>query len=245
VHDHLPPPLDLLWGTRGRTPKERKQALSVDRIVAAAIELADAGGLEAVSMGRVAKRLGFAPMSLYRHVQSKEELLVLMVNDAVGEPSQREDASSNGWRQGLRRWSEELLDVLAQHPWVVQVPLGGPPTTPSQLAWLEGGLRTMADTQLTEAEKAAVVLLLNGYAFWVTRLSADLGGHAVNTDRAEAPAVADALLSLLDAERFPALRHALKAGIFDDDSIAADLSFGLERILDGVDRLVAERAAST
>ena len=76
----LPPGLDLLWGRRGRGQRGPKPGLSVDAIVAAAIRIADAEGLEAVSMAQVAEQLGFTTMSLYRHVTSKEELLQLMWN---------------------------------------------------------------------------------------------------------------------------------------------------------------------
>ncbi len=76
----LPPGLDLLWGRRGRGQRGPKPGLTVDAIVAAAIAIADAEGLEAVSMAHVAEQLGFTTMSLYRHVTSKEELLQLMWN---------------------------------------------------------------------------------------------------------------------------------------------------------------------
>ena len=76
----LPPGLDLLWGRRERGKRGPRAGLSADAIVAAAIRIADAKGLEAVSMERVARKLGFTTMSLYRHVASKEELLQLMWN---------------------------------------------------------------------------------------------------------------------------------------------------------------------
>ena len=76
----LPPGLDLLWGRRERGKRGPRAGLSADAIVAAAIRIADAEGLEAVSMARVANELGFTTMSLYRHVASKDELLQLMWN---------------------------------------------------------------------------------------------------------------------------------------------------------------------
>ena len=76
----LPPGLDLLWGLRESGRRGPKPLLSIDAIVAAAVRLADAEGLEAVSMARVAKELGFTTMSLYRYVTNKDELLQLMWN---------------------------------------------------------------------------------------------------------------------------------------------------------------------
>ena len=74
----LPPGLDLLWGRRERGKRGPRAGLSADAIVAAAVRVADAEGLEAVSMARVAKELGFTTMSLYRHVSGKDELLQMM-----------------------------------------------------------------------------------------------------------------------------------------------------------------------
>src|ERR1700690_4421209 len=97
----LPPGLDLLWGRRGRGQRGPKPGLSVEAIVTAAIRVADAEGLEAVSMARVAEQLGFTTMSLYRHVTSKEELLQLMWNASAQEA---EDLVLRGdtWRDRLR-----------------------------------------------------------------------------------------------------------------------------------------------
>jgi AcrR family transcriptional regulator len=232
--DKLPAGLELLWGLRDRPRRERKHGLSLDRIVEAAVELADADGLDAVSMSRVAERLGFTTMSLYRYVESKDDLLALMLNAAT-EPPASLDGPFAGWREGLERWCRELLAALEHHPWVLDVPIGGPPMTPNQLAWLDRGLRALADTNLGEGEKAAVVLLLNGSVMWQARLSAELGPETTQAALLVTP--------LVDAERFPALRRALDAGIFEDESIDSDLDFGLERVLDGIGCLVANRAA--
>ena len=74
----LPDAIAAAWGVRERPHKGPKPALSLPRIVEAAVRVADADGLDAVSMGRVASELGAAPMSLYRHVSGKEELLDLI-----------------------------------------------------------------------------------------------------------------------------------------------------------------------
>jgi AcrR family transcriptional regulator len=229
----LPPPLDQLWGAPDGLARPRKRSLSVDRIVDAAIALADADGLEAVSMSRVAERLGFTTMSLYRHVRSKEELLVLMTDAALGEPPASLDAAAEGWRKGLERWTFEALAALQRHPWFVRVPINAPPLTPSQLGWFDRGLRALAGTALTEQEKAAVILVLNGHVF--ARVLVDL-------QEADAPAAAsEVLTTIIDEERFPALWRAIESGIFTDDSTEADFAFGVERILDGVETLLSRR----
>src|SRR5215472_7517901 len=82
----LPAHVAAAWGVRGRPHKGPKPGLSLDRIVAAAVHVADTEGLAAVSMSRVATELGAAPMSLYRYVAAKDELLALMVDAAYGPP---------------------------------------------------------------------------------------------------------------------------------------------------------------
>jgi AcrR family transcriptional regulator len=223
---------------RAPSSARRGTSLSLDRIVAAGIELADADGIGAVSMARVAERLGFTTMSLYRHVDSKEELLLLMMNAALGEPP-NPDAPFADWRHGLERWAHELMDVVRRHPWGLRVPLS-PMIGRSQLAWLDYGLRALADTGLTESEKADVILLVNGYVFWQARLSEEIGRPPAG---GEAPASYSAKLAgLLDRERYPALHRALDARIFDDDpGPEADFRFGLDRVLDGIARLVEAR----
>src|ERR1700743_3342724 len=80
----LPTDVATAWGVRERPHKGPKPALSLARIVEAAVRIADAEGLDAVSMGKVAAELRAAPMSLYRHVAGKEELLRSMVDAAWG-----------------------------------------------------------------------------------------------------------------------------------------------------------------
>lgn len=235
MSDQLPPGLDVLWGAR--QARAARPGLSAARIVEAAIELADEGGLEAVSMARVAERLGFTAMSLYRHVASKDELLVLMLDAAVGSPPPLA-AGVTGWRARLERWGLDLLAVLRAHPWWLQVPISPPPPTPNHLAWLDRGLAAMEDTRLAEGEKAAIVLMLNGVVFWEARLSAELGAPMPETDEDPLALYASVMEALADAERFPALHRAVAAGIFADQSREDDFQFTLDRVLDGVERLV-------
>jgi AcrR family transcriptional regulator len=232
----LPAGLDLLWGQRDRPRRERRDGLSVDRIVAAAIELADADGLEAVSMARVAERLGFTAMALYRHVSGKDELLVLMQDAAVGPPPPL-DASLTGWRPQLERWCLDLLAIFNRHPWWIHIPISPPPPTPSQMAWLERGLLAFEDTPLTEGDKAAIMLMLNGFVHWEARLTAELGRHPPGTENPQ-EVYAGLARGLIGDERFPALGRAVAAGIFEDDSRETEFSFGLAVILDGVERLI-------
>jgi AcrR family transcriptional regulator len=228
-----------LWKLRERSAAPSRPSLSLERIIAAGIELADEEGLAAVSMSRVAERLGFTTMSLYRHVASKEELLLMMMNQALGAP-QDPDAPAASWRDGLERWAWELLAIVQRHLWGLRVPLSRT-MGPSQLAWLDYGLRALQDTPLSEAEKADLILLLNGYVFWQARLFEEIGGSAPEAE--PAANVSAQLAEIVDREQFPALHRALEAQIFDDGSDPeAEFAFGLQRVLDGIERLIEERA---
>jgi hypothetical protein len=163
----------------------------------------------------------------------------------VAPPPTLDDTAAEEWRSGLERWSWALLAVVRRHPWLLRVALPRVPFGPRRLAWLDRGLRFLADTGLTEDEKAAVVLLLNGYVFSEARIAAEVGNQTHESGGASAATEERVLLStLVDSERFPALRRALDAGIFDPPGPGrdADFAFGLERVLDGVERLVAQRA---
>jgi AcrR family transcriptional regulator len=239
----LPPGVAAAWGVRAPATKGPKPGLSLDRIVAAALAVADADGLNAVSMNRVAQELGSSAMSLYRYVGSKDELLTLMVDRALGTipaPPHDED-----WRAGLARWARASAEAMRAHPWSVRVPITGPPLGPNSVAWFENALRTMRDTSLTEVEKASVVLMLSGYARNQVTTMAEVQAHfldAAASPHAAMRSYADTLRRLTDPQRFPALHALLDAGVFDQaDPPEDEFEFGLERILDGIEALMRAR----
>src|SRR5580692_5911878 len=143
----LPVGLDLLWGRRGPGRRGPRPGLSADVIVDAAIRLADAEGLEGVSMARVAAELGFTTMSLYRYVTSKEELLQLMWN-ASARGVENLVLEGDGWRARLRAWAIVQRDMLDRHPWLTQLPMAAPPMAPNSMIFVERGLETMDGTPL-------------------------------------------------------------------------------------------------
>lgn len=242
----IPAALAAAWDDHGRPAMEPRTGLSRARIVDVAIELADADGLGALSMGKVAARLGFTTMSLYRHVRSKDELVLLMQDAAVGPPPF--DVPPGDWRAGLERWAWDVLARFRAHPWILQtIPMFGPPATPHQLAWLERGLQALAATPLREPEKLATMLLVDAHVFSDLQFAAF---GAPTASGAADPAGYGALLArVLDPDRFPALRRAVDGGAFapSDDPMAgrdADFAFGLARILDGIGQLVRDRGGA-
>jgi AcrR family transcriptional regulator len=212
--------------------------------VAAAVRVADAEGLDAVSMGRVAAELGAAPMSLYRHVSSKEELLTLMVDAAWGgSPDPR--APGEGWRAGLSRWAWTMRTQIRQHPWTVRIPLHSLPIMPREVAWFENALACLGGTGLTEARKASVIMLLAGYVRNLATTEADIAAaiQASGLSPAEwMSSYSRMLAKLTEPQDFPALSTFIAAGVFEiADGPDDEFIFGLDRILDGIEHLIEAR----
>lgn len=133
----------LLW----RVPKDKvspgpKQALTVDEIVDAAISLADAEGMNAVSMRTVGKLLGRSGMALYTYVPSKSELVDLMYDRALGELPTEYDLSE-GWRSAVVAWADDYWAFLLRHPWVLQVSTARPVLGPNEFASIDTLVRLL------------------------------------------------------------------------------------------------------
>ena len=168
----LPPVIELLWGRRERGKRGPRPGLSADAIVDAAVRIADAEGLEAISMARVAAELGFTTMSLYRYVTSKDELLALMFNaSALGAETLVIDGDD--WRSRLRSWAVIQRDMLDRHPWITQMPMPAPPLAPNSLHFVERALETMNGTGIADSEKLRVIGLLSSYTLSEARMAND------------------------------------------------------------------------
>jgi AcrR family transcriptional regulator len=238
----LPASIELAWGLRDAGTRGPKRGLTLDRIVGAGIKVALTEGLGALSMARIATELGVGTMSLYRYVAAKDELLTLMVDQALGRPPAA--GAGEDWRVGLRRWAEALRAAYRRHPWSLRVPISAPPLGPNNIAWLDNALAALAATPLSEQAKLSTVLLLSGFVRNDATLTADFaagsGGEMVM------PGYGVMLGRLVDPEQLPALHRAIQSGSLDDeDDPDVEFDFGLARILDGVDVLIASTAKRT
>jgi AcrR family transcriptional regulator len=235
----LPRGVALAWGVAANPQRGPKREMSVERIVEAAVEIADAEGLAAVSMAAVAARLGYTPMSLYRYVTAKDDLVLLMQEEATGLPSEASRIAGS-WRDRMQVLYREQVQRYLEHPWVLDVPISGSPTTPNSAAWMDAGLHALADTPLTHEERLSVMLLVTGHARWTGTV---LAGYArVERERgvsdADITRTEDALYRrLITADAYPDLRAAIDAGVFLDES--DPFAFNLDRSLDGVAAYIA------
>jgi AcrR family transcriptional regulator len=241
----LPASIEAAWGLRARPNRGPRPALSLERIVAAAVRVAATDGLQAVSMSRVAADLGVSTMSLYRYVGAKDELLALMVDLTFEAPPARRGPEES-WRGGLARWAWTELAVYRRNPWVLRIPISGPPVTPNAMAWLEVGLDCLRDTGLREDEKLSVMLLLTGFVRSQASLQAEVAAAQAAGSAPPDPELMGSygrlLARLADPGRFPALHAVIAAGVFDEpDEDDYDFRFGLERVLDGIETLIDKR----
>ncbi|MFD7657703.1 TetR/AcrR family transcriptional regulator [Actinosynnema sp. NPDC059797] len=241
----LPDDVALLWGLRDAPRRGRKPSLTTADITRAAIGVADAEGLAAVSMARVAQQLDKSTMALYRHVRSKDELLALMVDAAMEEPPELPPGCD--WRTGLTTWSHGVLAVHRRHPWLSRVPISGPPAGPRNLAWFDRGLAALAGTPLGEEDKVEVVMSLLTFVNGEVRLAGDLAAGYQDNPDAFSRTYSNVLRRVVDSRRLPWLSKVVEAGVFDLDDLHAQedldraFAFGLGVFLDGVAALVARR----
>ncbi|HWS51793.1 MAG TPA: TetR/AcrR family transcriptional regulator [Microbacterium sp.] len=235
----LPRGIALAWGVAANPQRGPKREMSVERIVEAAVELADSEGLGAVSMAAVAAKLGFTPMSLYRYVSAKDDLLLLMQEEATGLPPE-EHLELEGWQERIRALFEAQVLVYLRHPWLLSLPISGSPITPNSSAWLDAGLAALEQTPLTAEERIAVALSVTGHARWYGSVLAGYA-DAARTSGLTADEVTAQEAALFDrvitADEYPALRRAIEDGVFL--SASDPFRFALERILDGVQTYIA------
>jgi AcrR family transcriptional regulator len=242
----LPPGLAAAWGLRPASRRGPKPGLTLEQIIDAAIQLADAEGLAALSMSRLAESLGFTTMSLYRYVSSKDDLLLLMVDAGYGEPP-TELGQTADWRHELALWARSALDGYRTHPWICQAPINGPPATPKQLLWLDRILQALFDTGLDYQEQLGCALLLSGYVRdWAMLTHGLTMGEAQRVEAGAPPMQFSEMFGgLITPDRYPALAPVIAAGEFDDDDDEEDFEdqfdFGLDRVLDGIGVLIESR----
>jgi AcrR family transcriptional regulator len=233
--------LHLLWDTGRRPSRGPKPGLTLDRIVEAAVQVADAEGLHALSMRRVAGELGTGTMSLYRYVPGKAELLDLML-DRVQRPSENPaDLGDGGWRSALEAMGRATLALYRRHPWLLQVNQSRPVLGPSALDGMEKMLSRIKSMGLTDPELISAIIAVDGYVVGAarTQLYQQEAEHRSGLTDAEFwQAQAPVLEELMASGRYPLLSS------LSEDAFGTDFDhfeFGLQRILDGLEAFVARR----
>ncbi|MEV6523922.1 TetR/AcrR family transcriptional regulator [Longispora sp. NPDC051575] len=238
--------MELLWGVGEDRPRRGpKPKLTVAGITAAAIAVADAEGLDVLTMRRVGEQLGVTAMSLYNYVPGKGELLDLMLDAVYAEvgPPAPADAPGEpvGWRARLERIARDNRALYLRHPWLLRVATSRPVLGPHTIAKYDRDLRAVDGLGLTDIDMDLLVQLVNDYVHGAVRGAVE-DAQAVRstgiTDLEWWEAHAPLLARVFDPERFPvAARVGSAAG--EEYQAAHDPSrafeFGLKVLLDGVE----------
>jgi AcrR family transcriptional regulator len=237
--------IELLWGVDRRPRRGPRPKLTVALITATAIALADAEGLPALSMRRVAEKLGVAGMSLYTYLPGKAELLDLMVDAVYGEAAR---VSPEGhWRSRLEFVARQNWDLYLRHPWLLQVATSRPVLGPHRMTKYEYEVQALAGTGLTPVETDLFVSVVISYVHGAVRSAVELAQAEVRTgmtDQQWWEAYEPVLQEVFDPERFPTATIIGTAAVKEYGS-ASDptraFGFGLRMLLDGLAAMIAAR----
>jgi AcrR family transcriptional regulator len=238
--------MELLWGLTERSKRGPKPKLSLAQITRAAIEIADADGLEALSMRRVGDKLGVTAMSLYSYVPGKAELLDLMLDTVNAEFS---EPRTQSWRARLEHLARENWALYLRHPWLLQVAIARPVLGPNTIARYDHDLRAVEGIGLSDIDMDLVVTAVGNYVHGAVRAAVEAAQavqHTGKTDLQWWEEHAPLLEKVYDAERYPvATRVGAAAG--EEYSAPSDplraFEFGLRLLLDGVEARYLPRDA--
>lgn len=214
-----------------QTGHDVRAPLTRDRVLQAAIRLADNAGLAQLSMRKVARELGVEAMSLYHHVSSKEGLLDAMVDAVIAEIAL--PATEGDWKQAMRSRALSARGVLLRHPWAALLVISRVNVGPAMLGYIEAMLACLrrAGFSYSMADHAWNAIDNHVYGFVLQELSFPIAPGKY----AEA---ARAFLPMLPVERYPHMRALAGQVIDGSHSGLNDFSFGLDIILDGLERLL-------
>jgi AcrR family transcriptional regulator len=221
--------------TQPATATSRPRArLSREQVAAAALELLDRHGLEALSMRRLADELGVGTMTLYGYFRSKDELLDAVIDAAVAD---REPFVFEGpWQEQIRRLMQRSRRRLSRHPALVKVRADRPVLRPEALRFAETGLTILRGAGFDRSDAARSFRLLFTYVFGYVSFSPDETAEEARRESRAASAV-------LPPDEYPTLRDTSEE-LAEAMAGQETFDFGLDRIIDGLDaRLRASRPA--
>jgi AcrR family transcriptional regulator len=230
---------DLLWGDEASTTATRHSPLDRTRLVRVALRVADAEGLGAVTMRRVATELGTGAMSLYRHVPGKEALVSLMIDEALGEDALPGQPSGD-WRGDLRTLASGMWDFIQRHPWYPEAVMERPPITPRGLAAFEFALSMLDNTGLPLTEQAVIVITVTSTVMNAAQNAAAEARARTRfrvTDEEVASSVSAFLGPILERGEYSRLREALTSANRLDPK--QEMQVSVELILDGAAARIA------
>jgi len=234
--------MELLWQDKRPAGRGPKPGLTLDRIVTAAVELADREGLASLSMRKVAAELDVGTMSLYRYIPGKGELLDLMLDHVYGPPEMHDEHRGKDWRSIMELIARGTWDLYFSHPWLLQVNQARPILGPNALAGFNFALAGLDGLGLTGREKITVILAVDHYVTGTARtyvLEQQVIEESGISDEdfwaAQEPILSQAMAS----GKYPEIA-ALPEDVFNISGKEA-LEFGLTPLLDGLESFITGR----
>jgi AcrR family transcriptional regulator len=219
-------------------PRARRPAYSRDKIAAAAVEIADAEGFEAVSMRRVAQALGSGTMTLYHYVLNKDELITLMVDAVMGEVLVPADELAASWRPALAQIAKRSREAFRRHRWTLDT-LGDGRSGPNGIRHFEQSLQAVSSAPVSNEAKFELIGMVDDYVFgFALREAQEFTEH----QRGFPADVREFLQRELDSGEYPLVRQVLGTDVDAGIDRVAEILFregrferGLERLLDGIE----------
>ncbi|GAB3710371.1 TetR/AcrR family transcriptional regulator [Nocardiopsis nanhaiensis] len=234
--------LDLLWSGLGQPKRGPRHNLTVHRLVDTAMAVAAEEGVGALSMRKVAARLGVGAASLYTYVPDKAALLALMTDTMTGQATLPHTRPGD-WREKVEAWAREDIRVLREHPWAAEI-TSGQYVGPNAFAWTDSAIRAFDGTGLSAHEALTVVEAVNGLIRGhLTRVvAADRAERWTDADGRSWSTVQEAYLvsQRIDADRYPAVQRLETSGPTPMEAFEQ----GLAWLLDGVERRIEEIRAA-
>jgi AcrR family transcriptional regulator len=213
-------------------PTARRSPLTRERILRAAVRLADKQGLDALSMRRLASALKVEAMSLYNHVANKDEVLDGMVDLIIGEITL--PIPGGDWKAAMRARAISAHAVMLAHPWAAMLVVSRISVGPNMLRYIDATLGTLREAGLSWAETDRAWNAMDSHIYGFT-----LQIQNFPVDPEEYASAAANYLPMLPADKYPYM-HEITTHVIDGSHDGThDFSFGLELILDGLDRLRA------
>ncbi|UFU07150.1 TetR/AcrR family transcriptional regulator [Ruania halotolerans] len=241
AHAQLVRALELLWN--GHTPAGRgpKPGLTVETIVDVAITVADADGVDALSMRRIARELGVGTMTLYRYVPDKNVLLALVL-DRILAPSGPSPQGPRTWRATLESDAWSGRELYLRHPWLLQVNMSRPTLGPGSVAGLEQTMAGLRDLPMSDKEKINVVTAVDGFVTGAVRQQVyyeQIAEESGLDDQAFWGAQLPFMEAAMQSGEYPVMA-TLGADAFDG-TWEATFEVGLNCLLDGLELRAEQR----
>jgi AcrR family transcriptional regulator len=214
-----------------------RERLSRDRVLKAAIKMADESGLDGLTMRRLAQSLGSEVMSLYYYVQSKDALLDEILDAVVGEIEPV--AGGSGWKDEIRQIAISAHEMLERHPWAAGLMMSPARVRSARMRYMESLLgrlrRAGLSAEMTDQAYHALDSHIIGSAVWETGYSSGSSGLDDYAER---------FLRAFSEDEFPYLAEHVRQHMTIPAAGETTFAFGLDLIIDGLERLLAETTRS-